>query len=95
MGISKSIAAVRTITIKAASESDHTVSETSASRSTLDQIEARSKETLPTSLLFNVIPFEGLTEQQINLRVTVITSGVQPTIKLRWLGEEVQREDIA
>ncbi|NBA95543.1 YfdQ family protein [Pseudomonas sp. R5(2019)] len=95
MTIAKAIAAVRTITIKAASESDHTVSETSASRSTLDQIEARSKETLPTALLFNVIPFEGLTEQQINLRVSVITSGAQPVLKLRWVGEEVQREDIA
>jgi len=95
MTIAKAIAAVRTITIKAASESDHTVGETSASRSTLDQIEARSKETLPASLLFNVIPFEGLTEQQIMLRVSVITSGAQPILKLRWVGEEVQREGIA
>ncbi|CAI8807294.1 CPS-53 (KpLE1) prophage; DUF2303 domain-containing protein YfdQ [Pseudomonas sp. IT-P74] len=95
MTIAKAIAAVRTITIKAASESDHTVGETSASRSTLDQIEARSKETLPATLLFNVIPFEGLTEQQIMLRVSVITSGAQPALKLRWVGEEVQREDIA
>lgn len=95
MTIAKAIAAVRTITIKAASESDHTVGETSASRSTLDQIEARSKETLPNTLLFNVIPYEGLTEQQIMLRVSVITSGSQPVLKLRWVGEEVQREDIA
>jgi len=95
MTIAKAIAAVRTITIKAASESDHTVGETSASRSTLDQIEARSKETLPATLLFNVIPYEGLTEQQIMLRVSVITSGAQPVLKLRWVGEEVQREDIA
>jgi uncharacterized protein YfdQ (DUF2303 family) len=95
MTIAKAIAAVRTITIKAASESDHTVGETSASRSTLDQIEARSKETLPATLLFNVIPYEGLTEQQIMLRVSVITSGAQPVLKLRWVGEEVQREEIA
>lgn len=95
MTIAKAIAAVRTITIKAASESDHTVGETSASRSTLDQIEARSKETLPASLLFNVVPFEGLTEQQIMLRVSVITSGAHPVLKLRWVGEEVQRENIA
>jgi uncharacterized protein YfdQ (DUF2303 family) len=95
MTIAKAIAAIRTITIKAASESDHTVGETSTNRSTLDQIEARSKETLPATLLFNVIPYEGLTEQQIMLRVSVITSGAQPVLKLRWVGEEVQREDIA
>lgn len=93
--VAKAIAAVRTITVKATSESETSVGETSASRSAMDQIEARSKETLPTALLFSVIPFEGLTEQQIQLRISVITSGSQPVLKLRWLGEEVQREDIA
>lgn len=91
----KAIAAVRTITVKASSESDHAVSETRASRSAMDTIEATSKETMPTSLIFSVVPFEGLTEQQIHLRVSVITSGAQPVLKLRWVGEEVQREDIA
>lgn len=93
--VAKAIAAVRTITIKASSESETTVSDTSASRSAMDQIEARSKETLPTALQFRVIPFEGLTEQQITLRISVITSGAQPVLKLRWVGEEIQREDIA
>lgn len=93
--VAKAIAAVRTITIKASSESETTVGETSASRSAMDQIEARSKETLPVSLQFSVIPFEGLTEQVITLRLSVITSGAVPVLKLRWVGEEVQREDIA
>ncbi|MCX4067260.1 DUF2303 family protein [Pseudomonas sp. S1Bt30] len=93
--VAKAIAAVRTITIKASSESETTVGETSASRSAMDQIEARSKETLPVSLQFRTVPFEGLTEQQIILRLSVITSGSQPVLKLRWIGEEVQREDIA
>ncbi|MBI6975706.1 DUF2303 family protein [Pseudomonas lactis] len=93
--VAKAIAAVRTITIKASSESETTVGETSASRSAMDQIEARSKETLPVSLQFSTIPFEGLTEQVITLRLSVITSGEVPVLKLRWVGEEVQREDIA
>jgi len=93
--VAKAIAAVRTITIKATSESETTVGDTGASRSAMDQIEARSKETLPVALQFRTIPFEGLTEQQITLRLSVITSGVQPVLKLRWVGEEVQREDIA
>lgn len=93
--VAKAIAAVRTITVRASSESETTVGDTSASRSAMDQIEARSKETLPAALLFSVIPFEGLTEQQINLRISVITSGAVPAFKLRWVGEEVQREDIA
>ena len=95
MTIAKAIAAVRTITIKASSESDHAVGETRASRSTMDQIEASSKETLPAWLDFKVIPFEGLGEQVIRLRVSVITSGSQPVFKLRWISEEAQREAIA
>ena len=93
--VAKAIAAVRTITIKASSESETSVGETSASRSAMDQIEARSKETLPVSLQFSTVPFEGLTEQVITLRLSVITSGAVPVLKLRWVGEEVQREDIA
>jgi len=91
----KAIAAVRTITVKASSESDHAVSETRASRSAMDSIEATSKETLPTSLIFSVVPFEGLQLREIILRISVITSGAQPALKLRWVGEEVQREEIA
>ncbi|MFJ3487768.1 DUF2303 family protein [Pseudomonas sp. NPDC090202] len=93
--VAKAIAAVRTITVKATSESETTVGDTSASRSAMDQIEARSKETLPAALQFHVVPFEGLTEQLITLRISVITSGSVPVLKLRWVGEEVQREAIA
>lgn len=93
--VAKAIAAVRTITIKATSESETTVGDTSASRSAMDQIEARSKETLPVCLDFKVIPFEGLGELVIRLRVSVITGGAQPALKLRWIGEEAQREAIA
>ena len=95
MSIAKAIAAVRTITIKASSESDHAVSETRTSRSAMDQIEATSKETLPASLVFSAVPYEGLSVRNITLRVSVITSGAQPMLKLRWIGEEVQREEIA
>ncbi|MBF8646843.1 DUF2303 family protein [Pseudomonas pudica] len=95
MTIAKAIAAVRTITVKASSESDHAVGESRASRSTMDQIEASSKETLPAWLEFKVIPFEGLGEQVIRLRMSVITSGSQPVLKLRWLREELQREAVA
>lgn len=95
MSIVKAIAAVRTITIKASSESDHAVSETRTSRSAMDQIEATSKETLPASLVFSVVPYEGLSVRDITLRVSVITSGAQPMLKLRWIAEELQREEIA
>ena len=68
---------------------------TRTSRSAMDQIEATSKETLPASLMFSAVPYEGLSVRNITLRVSVITSGAQPMLKLRWIGEEVQREEIA
>ena len=55
----------------------------------------KARVRVPVSLQFSTIPFEGLTEQVITLRLSVITSGSQPVLKLRWVGEEVQREDIA
>ena len=42
-----------------------------------------------------MVPYEGLTVRNITLRVSIITSGAQPMLKLRWVGEEVQREEIA
>ncbi len=45
--LAKAIAAVRTISVKATSESNHTVSETRASRSAMDDIEATSKKRCP------------------------------------------------
>lgn len=95
MSLAKAIAAVRTITVKASSESAHTVAETRASQSTFDAIEASSKETLPAWILVSLHPYEGLGEHEIKLRVSVITSGSTPVLKLRWVGEEAQREAIA
>lgn len=95
MSLAKAIAAVRTITVKASSESAHTVAETRASQSTFDAIEASSKETLPAWLLVSLHPFEGLGGHEIKLRVSVITSGSAPVLKLRWVGEEAQKEAIA
>ena len=45
--------------------------------------------------MFSAVPYEGLSERDITLRVTVITNGAQPMLKLRWIGEENQREEIA
>lgn len=88
------IAAVRRMTIKASSQRDSVVGDFSASRSAMDEIEAKSLDTLPTSFLFTTVPFEGLSAAVINLRLSVIT-GDEPVLKLRWVGEEAQREEFA
>ena len=89
------ISGIRKMTIKATSQRDSSVGDFSASRSAMDDIEAKSQETLPTAFLFQVVPFEGLAASTITLRLSVITSEAQPALKLRWVGEESQREDFA
>ncbi|TES78168.1 DUF2303 family protein [Pseudomonas syringae pv. tomato] len=87
--------AIRSITIEQARKSEHVVGDMSASRSAMDQIEAKSAEGLPAELLFSVIPYEGLQAQTIQLRVAVLTGGDQPVLRLRWIGEAQLREDLA
>jgi len=93
--LSRAIGAIRSITIEQAKKSEHTVSDTSASRSAMDQIEAKSANGLPAELLFQTVPYEGLQAQTIQLRIAVLTSSDKPLLRLRWIGEAQLREDLA
>jgi len=93
--IAAAISGVRKMTIKATSQRDSSVGDFSANRSSMDDIEAKSLETLPTAFLFQVVPFEGLGASTITLRLSVITGANEPVLKLRWVGEEAQREEFA
>lgn len=95
LSIAQAISGVRKMTIKATAQRDSTVGDMSASRSAMDAIEASSMETLPTAFLFTVVPFEGLAASTITLRLSVITGDDKPVLKLRWVGEESQREAFA
>jgi uncharacterized protein YfdQ (DUF2303 family) len=91
----KAASAIRSISIEQARKSEHVVGDLSASRSAMDQIEAKSSEGLPAEFLFTVEPYEGLKVQIIRLRVAVLTGGDKPLLRLRWIGEEQLREDLA
>lgn len=91
----RAIGAIRSITIEQAKKSEHVVGDMSASRSAMDQIEAKSANGLPAELLFSVVPYEGLQARTIQLRVAVLTGGDKPLLRLRWIGEAQLREDLA
>lgn len=91
----KAASAIRSISIEQARKSEHVVGDLSASRSAMDQIEAKSSEGLPAEFRFTVEPYEGLTARTIRLRVALLTGGDKPLLKLRWIGEEQLREDLA
>ena len=89
------INAVRRMSIKATSTQNSEVGDLSARRSAMDEIEARSLETMPTTFIFTTRPYEPLEPASITLRVSVITGRDEPLLKLRWVGEEAQREGFA
>ena len=91
----QAINAVRRMTIKATSQRDSNVGDFSSSRSAMDEIEAKSQEILPSAFIFTTVPFEGLQPANITLRLSVITGRDEPQLKLRWVGEEAQREEFA
>lgn len=86
---------IRRMSIKASSQRDSVVGDLSASRSAMDEIEARSLDVMPTAFTVVAVPFEGLSAATITLRLSVITGRDEPQLKLRWVGEEAQREAFA
>lgn len=91
----QAIAAVRNITIKASAERTSVEGNFSANRSAMDAIEAASQDTLPAKLHFNILPYEGLSQRVFTLALSVLTGEDKPVLKPRWVGEELQREEIA
>lgn len=95
MTVVEAIANVRNIVIKAKSERGHTEGNFNASRSAMDEIEANSQESRVATIAFTLVPYEGLAEITALLRVSIHTGDDKPTLKLRWVGEEGQKEEIA
>jgi len=61
----------------------------------MEEIEAASAEARLDSLHFRFVPYEGLGERVFTLKLSILTSGDKPTLKLRWVGQEQQVEEIA
>lgn len=89
------INAVRRMQIKATSELNSEVGDLNNRRSAMEEIEARSLETLPTTFVFTAKPYDPLSVADITLRLSVITGEKAPVLKLRWVGQEAQQEAFA
>jgi len=85
---------VRTITLKAMAERTVTEQNFSASRSSMDSIEAAHAEQQPADLLFTTQPYDGLGRRDFKLRLSIIT-GETPLLKVRWVMQEQQEEEMA
>lgn len=93
---SKTLAnAVRRIEIKASSERTHEDGDFNASRSALDQLDARAGAATPAVIRFACIPYEGLKVRTFELRVSILTGDNVPKLKLRIIGLEGVQEEMA
>ncbi|WP_425056663.1 DUF2303 family protein [Pseudomonas abyssi] len=94
MSVAVAVQKIRTITIKAQAERTSTESNFGASRSSMDNIEAAHAEQQPADLLFTTPPYDGLGSRTFTLRLSIIT-GDTPLLKVRWVMQEQQEEEMA
>lgn len=85
-GLSAAIAAIRDITIAAKAEATSVQGDLNASRTALEEVEARSRKTLPTGFLFAASPYEGFLQRTFTLRLSVLPQEKDPLLTLRIVG---------
>lgn len=92
--LSKAIAAIRKLKIKATSEQEVTQGDFKNSRSKFDDVEASSSPGLPTGFTFTTEPCFGLPARTFALRLSVLTEET-PKLILRVIRLEEHTEAIA
>ena len=63
--------------------------------SAMEKIEAKNKESLPSLIKFQCVPYHHLSLREFHVRLSVLTSGEKPMISLRIVKLEQMEEDIA
>lgn len=93
--ITTAIHAIRELTIEQLKRSKHEDRDFGASRTALEDIEAKARGEMPTHLVFTTEPYLGFGERKIRMRISVLTSHDKPSLMLRIVGKEALVEDLA
>lgn len=93
VSIASVLPALRDLTITQKRETTHVDRDMGATRSALEDIEAKSREGIPTHITFRAVPYVGFAEREFRLRLSIIT-GDKPQIALRVVGIEQAIESI-
>lgn len=93
--LSTAIAAIRDITISAKAEQNSVQGDLSASRSALEEVEARSKKQLPSGFTFAAAPYDDFLVRTFNLRLAVLPQEKDPLLTLRIVGLADVQERVA
>jgi len=87
--IRAAIKAVRSMTIEQGRTSEHTIGNMSASKGTMESIEASSKtDDLPAYFTVTCHPYHGFEQRDITTELSVLTSEDSPKLKLRIIQKE-------
>jgi uncharacterized protein YfdQ (DUF2303 family) len=79
----KAASAVRRITIESARREDHEQQDFKASRSAMESIEVRSEQGIPHFLELTCQPYKGLDDYRFGCRISILTGGNEPMLKVR------------
>jgi uncharacterized protein YfdQ (DUF2303 family) len=93
VSIASVLPALRELTITQKRETTSTDRDMGATRTAMEDIEAKSREGIPTHITFRAVPYIGFAEREFRLRLSIIT-GDKPQIALRVVGIEGLVESI-
>ncbi|WP_159340737.1 DUF2303 family protein [Vreelandella aquamarina] len=95
MTAQKLAAAVRRIEIKATSERVSEDRDWGSSRSGMDALDASAGDSTPDIIRFHCLPYEGLSFRTFDIRVSILADDSKPRLKLRIIGLEAVKEEMA
>lgn len=93
--LARAIAAIRRVKIEAKATTENTEGNFQQTRSVLESVSASSDEGLPDVLSFLTDPYLGLRARAFKLRVSVSTTGREPSLRFRVIALEHEQDDIA
>jgi uncharacterized protein YfdQ (DUF2303 family) len=95
MSAKELVQAIRKINIEATSSIESEVGQYAENRSSLEKIEAKNKERMPSIITFKCRPTEDLDERDFALRLSVIADSGKPVLVMRVQRLAVIKKEIA
>lgn len=87
--------AVRNLNIESLSKLESTLGNTGHTVSMMDKVEAKSRGRIPTEIAFTCVPYDGMGEKLIRMRLVTAGAKDESLFRLRIVGFELLEEAIA
>lgn len=87
--------AVRNLNIESLSNVESSLGNTGHTVSMMDKVEAKSKGRIPTEISFTCVPYDGMSEKLIRMRLVTAGAKDESLFRLRIVGFELLEEAIA